>query len=113
MDSPLNSILGVMKVLTILQFIVNLGSCHLKCNNSKPMKAKKMIEHKTGDSEDKRPSKHQALNIQKSFLCEKENEESDIHQVSTFDADTNLWAMIAELQDSHLIARIDRGDQSN
>ena len=40
---------------------------------------------------------------------EKGCEEGELHQVSTFDANSNIWAMITEL-DPRLIAQIKGGD---
>ena len=44
------------------------------------------------------------------MFCEKGHEEGELHQVSTFDADSNIRTMITELQDTQLLARIDGGD---
>ncbi len=45
------------------------------------------------------------------LFCEKGCEEAGLHQVLTFDADTNIRAMVTELQDTSLLARIvDVGD---
>ncbi len=40
------------------------------------------------------------------LFCEKGCEEAGLHQVLTFDADTNICAMVTELQDTSLLARI-------
>ena len=44
------------------------------------------------------------------FFCEKGCEEGELHQVYTSDADSNIRAMITELQDPRLIAQIEGGD---
>ena len=44
------------------------------------------------------------------MFCQKGNEEDDLHQVLTVDADTNIRTMITELQDTILLPRIDGGD---
>ena len=44
------------------------------------------------------------------LFCQKGNEEDDLHQVLTFDADTNIRTMITELKDTILLSRIDGGD---
>ena len=54
------------------------------------------------DPERKR-SKHQAISF---MFCEKGCEESSLHQVLTFDTDTNKRTMLTELQDTHLLAKI-------
>ena len=62
------------------------------------------------DPERKR-SKRQANCIDNCMFCEKGYEESSLHQVLTFDADTNIHTMVTELQDTHLSAKIsDIGD---
>ena len=43
-------------------------------------------------------------------MCERGIEEGELHQVLTFDTDTNIRTMITELQDTELLARIDGGD---
>ena len=80
-------------------------SCHLQFNNSKLASAQKKREH-IPDGEPKRPSKRKALDIQQCFFCEKGEEENDLHEVSTFDADKNIRDMITELNDTVLMTRI-------
>ena len=43
-------------------------------------------------------------------MCERGIEEGELHQVLTFDTDTNIRTMITELQDTELLARIDGGN---
>ena len=43
------------------------------------------------------------------LFSEKGHEEGDLDLVSTFDADINIRTIITELQDTKLVARIDRG----
>ena len=42
------------------------------------------------------------------FLCEKgaREDDGDLHQVSTFETDTNIRTIITELNDSRLLVRI-------
>ena len=42
------------------------------------------------------------INAFNGLVCEKGQEEGDLHLVSTFDADENIRSMITELQDSFL-----------
>ena len=84
-------------------------SCHLKYSNSKLTRAKKREANDCYESE-RIPSKRQAMNIKNCMFCEKGNDEGDLHQVVTFDADFNIREMIKALQDTHLLARIDGGD---
>ena len=58
------------------------------------------------DDEAERPIKRKAPDIQKCFLCQKRQEESVLHEVSTFDADKNIREMITELNDTQLLTRI-------
>ena len=46
------------------------------------------------------------------FLCEKgaREDDGDLHQVSTFETDTNIRTIITELNDSRLLVRIVGGD---
>ena len=44
------------------------------------------------------------------IFCVKGREEGDLHQVSTFDADSNARTMITVLQDTKLPSHIDGGD---
>ena len=88
-------------------------SCHLKYNNLKLSKAQKRKRSacSTAAECEKRPSsKRHALSIDNCLFCEKGCEDGDLHQVSTFDADINIRTIITELQDTKLLARIDRGD---
>ena len=80
-------------------------SCHLKFSNSKLARAQKKREH-IPDDEPKRPSKRKTLDVQQCFVCEKGEEENDLHEVSTFDADTSIRDMITELNDTMLMTRI-------
>ena len=59
-----------------------------------------------GESE-RRPSQRQAMTIELCLFCEKGHVEGDLRQVSTFNADTNIRAMITELQDTLLLAQIE------
>ena len=56
------------------------------------------------------PPKSQALDVQKCLFCEKDNEEDPLHEVSTFDADHNIRAMITALGDTKLMTRMVGGD---
>lgn len=85
-------------------------SCHLKFNNSKLAKAMRKRERRPDRSEEKRPTKRQALNIEQCFFCTKGEEEAVLHAVSTFDADKNIRTMITELNDAQLMTRIVGGD---
>ena len=87
-------------------------SCHLKYNNSKLTKARKRKAKSMDDLEQssRRPSKRQTVNFDSCVFCVKGHEEGDLHQVSTFDADSNIRSMVTELQDTELLARIDGGD---
>ncbi len=87
-------------------------SCYLKFNNSKLGKAKKKRERENDESEaqESKRKKRQALDVQKCFLCETGDEAGVLHQVSTYDADTNLRTMITELNDAQLLTRIVGGD---
>ena len=86
-------------------------SCHLKYNNSKLAKAKKRNACMSEQDPEIRCSKHQAITNDDCMFCEKGCEEGSLHQVLTFDADTNIRAMVAELQDTRLLAKIvDVGD---
>ena len=68
-------------------------SCYLKYNNSKLAKAKK----------------RNACNLKGNG--DKGCEEGSQHQVLTFDADTSIRAIVTELQDTHLLAKVsDIGD---
>lgn len=83
-------------------------SCHLKFSSSKVTKAKKRM-HKP-DADGRSHSKRKALDVKKCFFCEKGEEESVLHEVSTFDADKNIRDMITELNDTQLLTRICGGD---
>ena len=86
-------------------------SCHLKYNNSKLAKAKKRSACISDHDPERKRCKRQANTIDNCMFCEKGCEESSLHQVLTFDADTNIRAMVTELQDTHLLAKIsDIGD---
>ena len=47
------------------------------------------------------------MEIYSCLFCVKGHKEGELHQVSTFDADSNIRTMITELQDTQLLARID------
>ena len=86
-------------------------SCHLKYNNSKLEKAKKRSACISDHDPERKRCKRQATTIDNCMFCEKGCEESSLHQVRTFDADTNIRAMVTELQDTHHLAKIsDIGD---
>ena len=86
-------------------------SCHLKCNNSKLSRAIRKKDGQSDEPEQRRPTKRQALDLQKCLFCGEEGKESDVlHAVSTFDADKNIRAMITELKDAQLMKRIVGGD---
>ena len=85
-------------------------SCHLKYSNSKLKKAQKRKATNLDDSEERRPSKRQALNIRHCMFCEKGMEEGDLHHVLTFDADKNIRDIVSDLQDNQLLAQIGSGD---
>lgn len=85
-------------------------NCHLKYNNSKLKKAKKRNSCMDELESERRTSKRQAIVMDVCLFCQKGNEEGDLHQVLTFDADTNIRTMITELQDTMLLSRIDGGD---
>ena len=55
-------------------------------------------------------SKRQALCAEKCLFCETGKEEDVLHEVSTFDADHNIRAMITELGETKLMARMVGGD---
>ena len=79
-------------------------SCHLKYNNSKLAKAKKRSISITSSDDLRTPQrKRQAMEVNSCLFCEKGQEEGDLHQVSTFDADSNIRTMITELQDTCLL----------
>ena len=80
-------------------------SCHLKYSNSKLSKAKKRGNTCESGQERKR-GKRQAMTVDKCIFCDKGCEESSLHQVLTFDADTNICSMVTELHDTHLLAKI-------
>ena len=84
-------------------------SCYLKYNNTKLAQAKKR-RGGTDNSEMKPPRKRQAVQVDNCLFCEKGQEEGELHQILTFDADSNVRTMITELQDTQLLARIDGGD---
>ena len=93
-------------------FVTHLASwhksCHMKYNNSKLAKARKW---KAMDDPDQRPpSKRQAVKVDSCVFCVKGREEGELHQVSTFDANSNIQTMITVLQDTELLSRIDGGD---
>jgi len=96
-------------------FVVNCASwhksCYLKFNSSKLSKARKRKSKSIDDDKEERPpSKRQAIKVENCIFCEKGLEEGDLHQVSTFDADSNIRTMITVLQDSKLLVHIDGGD---
>ena len=65
-------------------------SCYLKYNNSKLKKAEKRKRSACMDESERTPCKRQAMNIDICLFCEKGYEEGDLHQVLTFDANTNI-----------------------
>ena len=81
-----------------------------KYNNTKLAKAQKRRANNTDDIEKRPPRKCQAVEVYNCIFCGKGQEEGDLHQVSTFDADHNIRKMITELQDVLLLAQIDGGD---
>ena len=88
-------------------------SCYLKYNNSKLAKAKKRSACISEYDSERRHSKRQAITIDiyNCMFCEKGCEEGSLHQVLTFDANTSIRAMVTELQDTCLLAKIiDVGD---
>lgn len=84
-------------------------SCHLKFNNLKLERAM-MKRERNPDDEGNRLNKRKSLNIQKCLFCDKGEEVNVLHEVSTFDADTNIRNMITELNDTELMTRIVGGD---
>ena len=85
-------------------------SCYLKYNNSKLAKAKKRHAY-VSEQPERKCCKRQANTIDTCMLCDKGCEESSLHQVQTFDADTSIHAIVTELQDTHLLAKVsDIGD---
>ena len=82
----------------------------MKYSNSKLKKAQKRKATNLDDSEERRPSKRQALNIRHCMFCEKGMEEGDLHHVLTFDADKNIRDIVSDLQDNQLLAQIGSGD---
>ena len=80
--------------------------CYLKFNNVKLARAQKKREHIPDDEPKKRTSKRKALDIQQCFFCEKGEEENDLHEVSTFDAEKSIRDMITEINDIVLMTRI-------
>ena len=84
-------------------------SCYLKYNNTKLAQAKKR-RGDTDNLEIKPPRKRQAVQVDNCLFCEKGQEEGELHQILTIDADLNVRTMITELQDTQLLARIDGGD---
>ena len=86
-------------------------SCPLKYNNDKLMKAIKRDGTLRDDlEEDRRSIKRHAINIQNCLFCEKGEQEGELHQILTLDADSNVWTMVTELNDAQLLARIVGGN---
>ena len=85
-------------------------SCYLKYNNSKLTQVKKWEGNNTNNSEIRSPRKHKAVQVDNCLFCEKGQEEGELHQILTFDADSNIRTIITELQDNQLHARIDGGN---
>ena len=85
-------------------------SCRLKFNNSKLTKARKRKAKNIDDPDQRPPSKRQAMKLDSCVFCAKGHEEGHLHQVSTFDANSNIQTMITVLQDTELLGRIDGGD---
>ncbi|CAG9822112.1 unnamed protein product [Phaedon cochleariae] len=83
-------------------------SCHLKFNNSKLAKAIK--RQQTGVCQNPSPSKRVTLEVDCCLFCKKGKDEGLLHQVSTFDTDSNIRSMITELNDTQLLTRIIGGD---
>ena len=69
-------------------------------------RAQKKREHIPDDEPKNRPSKRKALDIQHCFFWEKGEEENDLHEMSTFDADKSIRDMITEINDTVLMTRI-------
>ncbi len=83
----------------------------LKYNSSKLAKVKKRSVCESDYDFHRSRSKRRVIAINTCLFCEKGCEEAGLHQVLTFDADTNIRAMVTELQDTSLLARIvDVGD---
>ncbi len=85
-------------------------SCHLKYNNSKLTKARKRKAKHMDNPEQRPPNKRQAIEVDCCVFCMEGHEEGDLHQVSTFDADSNIRTMITVLQETELLGCIDGGD---
>ena len=69
-------------------------SCHLKFSNSKLERAKKKKREKDVEDEaEKRQNKRQALSITSCIFCTKGEEDGNLHEFSTFDADRNVRSM--------------------
>ena len=88
-------------------------SCHVKYNNQKLAKKEKTAEkrtHSPNESTQMSPKKRQALDVEKCLFCEKGKEEGVFYEVSTFDADHNIRAMITELGETKLMTRMAGGD---
>ncbi|KAG5873611.1 hypothetical protein JTB14_011753 [Gonioctena quinquepunctata] len=78
-------------------------SCHLKFNNSKLALA--MKRKQKGVCQNTRPSERVALDVDCCLFCEKGKDEGPLHQVSTFDTDSNIRSMITELNDTQLMTK--------
>ena len=50
------------------------------------------------------------MDIKNCMFYEKGPEEGDLHQILTFDADASIREMVAELQDTQLLAQIGTAD---
>ena len=81
-------------------------SCYLQFQA--PQRVKK--RGSCSDKSEPRASKHRAISVELCLFCEKGSDTGDLHQVSTLDADSNICTIINELQDTHLLAKIDGGD---
>ena len=87
-------------------------SCYLKYNTSKLTKVKKRSASASeSNPPDKKRSKRQAISVDECIFCERGCDEGSLHQVLTFDADSNIRAIVTVLQDTNILARIsDVGD---
>ena len=83
-------------------------SCYLKYNNTKLAQAKKRRGDNTDNLEMRPSRKRQAMQVDNCLFCKK-GQEGELHQILTFDANSNVRTMITELQDTELLARIDGG----
>ena len=89
-------------------------SCHLKYNNDKPMKAIRRdgtaLRCLRTEMTCRRSIKRHAFNIQNCLFCEKGEQEGELHQILALAADSNVRAMVTELNDVQRLARTVGGD---